>query len=155
MREPGAAVAQGMATDVLPNPETPFGKQVHERLQNEPVAWLTTVSRDGTPQPNPVWFLWTGDDEIIVYTFPSAHRLTHIAERPLVSLNLNSAADGGQIVVMRGKAERDDDLPPTAESPEYLAKYKERMAMVSGSVDAFSATYSVPLRIRVTRVRGF
>jgi hypothetical protein len=31
-----------------------FGQHVAKRLVKEQVIWLTTVSSDGTPQPNPV-----------------------------------------------------------------------------------------------------
>jgi len=41
---------------VLPDPTTPFGERVARRLREEPVIWFTSTSRDGTPQPNPVWF---------------------------------------------------------------------------------------------------
>lgn len=36
---------------------TEYGARVARRLQDEQVIWLTTVGRDGTPQPNPVWFI--------------------------------------------------------------------------------------------------
>jgi hypothetical protein len=49
-----------MAHDVLPDPETPFGEKVARRLRTEMVIWFTTVGADGTPQPNPVWFLAEG-----------------------------------------------------------------------------------------------
>ena len=47
---------------VLPDAGTPFGDRVRERLVDEQVIWLTTVGADGTPQPNPVWFLWTPEE---------------------------------------------------------------------------------------------
>ncbi|WP_129667310.1 TIGR03667 family PPOX class F420-dependent oxidoreductase [Phytoactinopolyspora endophytica] len=142
--------------DVLPNPESPFGRRVRERLKDEQVVWLTTVGRDGAPQPNPVWFVWTGDDEVVVYSDHKANRLAHIAARPEVSLHFNSAASGGDVVILKGLAERaDDDLPRPDESPQYLAKYRDDMIKVTGSLEAFSGTYNAPVRIRITRVRGF
>ena len=45
---------------VLPDPATPFGACVAQRLREDAVIWLTTVAANGTPQPNPVWFLWDG-----------------------------------------------------------------------------------------------
>ncbi|NEE00757.1 TIGR03667 family PPOX class F420-dependent oxidoreductase [Phytoactinopolyspora halotolerans] len=141
--------------DVLPSPETPFGERVRTRLKAEQVIWLTTVSKDGTPQPNPVWFLWTGDDEIIAYSDHKAHRLAHIEAHPQVSLHFNGTSTGGDIIVMTGRAELADDLPAPDASPQYLAKYREDMISVVGSVEQFAATYSAPIRIRITRVRGF
>ena len=34
------------------------------RLTGEMTIWLTTVGRDGTPQPNPAGFLWDGGDSL-------------------------------------------------------------------------------------------
>ncbi|HEX3648518.1 MAG TPA: pyridoxamine 5'-phosphate oxidase family protein, partial [Pseudonocardiaceae bacterium] len=70
-----------MAKDRLPDPDSAFGKAVHDRLANEPLIWLTTIGKDGTPQPNPVWFLYE-DGEILIYNVASANRLVHIGQRP-------------------------------------------------------------------------
>ena len=32
---------------------TPFGERAQRRLRDERLAWLTTTSADGTPQPVP------------------------------------------------------------------------------------------------------
>jgi PPOX class probable F420-dependent enzyme len=140
---------------VLPDPASPFGSRVRDRFRNEEVIWLTTVGRDGTPQPNPVWFIWPSEDEILTFNTPTAHRLVHIAERPAVSLHFNSAEDGNDVVVARGIAERADDEPPPHESPAYLAKYRAAMLEISGSLEEFASAYSVPVRVRMTRIRGY
>lgn len=49
-----------MASDVLPDADSEFGQRVRARLRDEQVIWFTTVGADGTPQPNPVWFIWQG-----------------------------------------------------------------------------------------------
>lgn len=143
-----------MSTDLI-DTGTDFGRRVRERLGTEQVVWLTTVGRDGTPQPNPVWFVWDGADELLVYTLPSAHRLQHIAERPRVSVHLNSDPYGMDVVVLRGVAELDRDVPSADRNERYLDKYRPSMVNVSGSVERFAATYSVPLRIHLERLRGF
>lgn len=140
---------------VLPDPASPFGRRVRDRFRNEEVIWLTTVGRDGTPQPNPVWFIWPTEDEILTFNMPTAHRLAHIAKRPAVSLHFNSAEDGNDVVVARGIAERVDDEPPPHESPAYLAKYRAAMLEISGSLEEFASAYSVPVRVRMTRIRGY
>jgi PPOX class probable F420-dependent enzyme len=140
---------------VLPDPASSFGRRVRDRFRDEDVIWMTTVGRDGTPQPNPVWFIWPSEEQILTYNLPDAHRLAHIAERPAVSLHFNSAADGNDVVVARGIAERADDEPPPHESPAYLAKYRAAMLEISGSLEAFASTYSVPVRVRMTRIRGY
>jgi predicted pyridoxine 5'-phosphate oxidase superfamily flavin-nucleotide-binding protein len=46
-----------MAESALPDSGTAFGERVRRRLREEQVIWITTVGKDGTPQPNPVGFL--------------------------------------------------------------------------------------------------
>jgi PPOX class probable F420-dependent enzyme len=143
-----------MAADQLPDPETPLGKSVRERLASEPLIWLTTIGKDGTPQPNPVWFLHDGDD-ILVYNIGSANRLVHVQQRPRVSLNLNSDDHGGSVIVITGTARLvPDELPPN-EHPAYVAKYAEPMVNVNGSAEKFAAAYNVAMRIDIGKVRGF
>lgn len=143
-----------MSEDVFPDPATPFGERVHARLHDELVIWLTTVGADGTPQPNPVWFI-VEDGTILVYNRPDAHRLTHIRHRPRVSLNFDGDGGGGDIVVMTGRAELLEDQPLPHEIPAYVEKYREAAARVSGDVEAFSAAYPIALRIVIDHVRGF
>lgn len=130
-----------------------FGLRVRERLDAEMVIWFTTVGADGTPQPNPVWFLWE-DGGFLIYNRAGANRLAHIARRPAVSLNFDGDGRGGDIIVFTGRARRLDDRPPAHESPVYLDKYAEAMEGVSGSPETFGADYPVPVRVEVTRVRG-
>jgi PPOX class probable F420-dependent enzyme len=143
-----------MGTDLI-DTDTTFGQRVRERLTSEQVIWLTTVGQDGTPQPNPVWFVWDGGSELLVYTTSDAHRLEHIGERPRVSVHLNSDRNGMDVVVLRGVAEVARDVPTADRNERYLDKYRPSMANVGGSVERFAATYCVPLRIRLERLRGF
>ncbi len=135
-------------------PEGEFGARVRTRLRDARVIWLTTVGADGTPQPNPVWFLWDGADSVLVYNRPKAVRLVHLAERPQVALHLDGDGGGGDIVVLTGTARRDADAPAPHENADYLAKYADAMARVSGSPAGFSEQYGVPLRIDIRRIRG-
>ena len=142
-----------MDEDLLPDPATPFGERVRRRLREAPAAWLTTVGADGTPQPNPIWFVWEGAS-LLVYNRPDAHRLAHIQQRPRVSLNLDSNGQGGDIVVLTGTAAL-AEMPLPHELPDYTQKYADRMVRVSGSLEEFSRQYPVALRIGELRVRGF
>lgn len=131
-----------------------FGDRVRTRLRESYVAWLTTVGDDGTPQPNPVWFLWDGADSILVYNRADAHRLAHIDSRPNIALHLDGNGRGGDIVVLAATARRAPELPAPHENPDYVAKYGEGMTRVSRGLAQFSADYPVPLRIRIRRIRG-
>jgi PPOX class probable F420-dependent enzyme len=142
-----------VAESVFPDPDSAFGRRVRRRLNEEIVIWLTTVGADGTPQPNPVWFLSQGES-ILVYNRPDARRLTHVRRRPRVALNLDTHGRGGDIIVFTGTAEVADGEAPPHEQPDYVAKYRDHMMRVSGSLEGFSRRYPVPLRVRVQRVRG-
>jgi PPOX class probable F420-dependent enzyme len=122
------------------------------RLTDAQVIWLTTVGPDGTPQPNPVWFLWEGET-VLTFSRPDAKRLAHIERNPHVSLHLNSTRTGGDVTVLTGTAEVLDG-DPTA-YPDYVAKYRSEIERISGSVEAFAREYAVPTRIRVDGARGF
>lgn len=135
-------------------PDGEFGERVARRLREEQVGWFTSVGADGTPQPNPVWFLWDGADSLLVYNRADAARLAHVAARPRVSLNLDGNGRGGDIVVLLGEATLDPDAPPADRHAEYLAKYRDAMTRVSGSPEGFAAAYPVALRVAVRRIRG-
>ena len=150
-----SAYDKPMAMNVIPESSSPFGERVRGRLTEDPVIWLTTVGHDLTPQPNPVWFLWDGADSILVYNRANAKRLANLQRRPRVSLNFDSDGDGGDIVILTGDAEMVEGQPPVTEYPEYLEKYRERIVQISGSPEAFAKNYSVSVRIRLSRVRGF
>jgi PPOX class probable F420-dependent enzyme len=143
-----------MASDVLPDPGSEFGKRVRARLRDEQVIWFTTVGADGSPQPNPVWFLWTDPATVLIYNMSTAARLAHLATNPRVSLNFDGNGQGGDIVVLTGRAEVAPQLPAPHENPDYVAKYGGGMTQVSGNLEAFSAVYSVPVTVQVERVRG-
>jgi PPOX class probable F420-dependent enzyme len=135
-------------------PSGPFGERVAERLREAQVIWFTSVGADGTPQPNPVWFLWDGETSLLIYSRPDAQRLRHLAARPRVSLNLDGNGHGGDIVVLAGTAVRDDATPAADANQAYLAKYRADMERVSGDVGRFAADYGVPVRVEVQRIRG-
>lgn len=135
-------------------PDGAFGERVRERLRDEQLIWLITVGADGTPQPNPVWFLWDGAESLLVYNRDDAHRLGHIDARSEVALHFDGNGGGGDIVVLSGVAHRASDAPSASSNADYLAKYAEAMARVSGNVEEFAAAYPVALQIGVRRIRG-
>lgn len=141
-------------SDVLPDPESPLGRRVRERLAEEIVLWLTTVGADGTPQPNPVWFLWEQEeDSLLVYNRADANRLKHVLSRPRVSLNFDGNGRGGDIVVLTGDAELVDGVPAADQNKPYVDKYTAEISRAFGTPENFASKYPVPLRIRLTRVR--
>jgi PPOX class probable F420-dependent enzyme len=80
-------------------------------LREDKIAWLTTTSADGTPQPVPVWFLWDGPAWFLRYSKPATAKLRNIAARPRVSLHLDSDGQGSDIVMVLGDAAPTDSAP--------------------------------------------
>jgi PPOX class probable F420-dependent enzyme len=132
---------------------TDFGARVARHLRDEIVVWLTTVSPRGAPLPMPVWFIWDGDESIVMYSRPSS-RVPNLEANPNVSLNFAGDGGGGDIVVLSGTAEMGGDTPPADQAPDYLEKYDEHIARIGMTPESFARAYSVPVRIRLTRLRG-
>ncbi|HEV2404696.1 MAG TPA: TIGR03667 family PPOX class F420-dependent oxidoreductase [Ktedonobacterales bacterium] len=141
-------------SSALPDPATDFGQRVMKKLRDERLIWITSVGADGTPQPNPVWFLWD-EESFLIYTQPTAARLKHIKRNPRVSLHFETHDDGDDVVIFAGEARVVPDEPLAHEHAAYMAKYKDSMANVSGSAEAMARDYSVAMRVTPTKVRGF
>jgi PPOX class probable F420-dependent enzyme len=123
-----------------------------ERLRREKIAWLTTVRPDGQPQSSPVWFLWR-DNEIVVYSKPTTQKVRNIRENPQVAVHLRDIDEGSDVVSIEGIAELDDAYPAAAAIPDYLKKYRAMIADIKMDPDSFTKSYSVPIRIRLTKLR--
>jgi PPOX class probable F420-dependent enzyme len=135
-------------------PETPYGHRVANRLATERVAWLVTVDGRGTPQPLPIWFLWDGKT-ILIYSQPETAKLRNLARSDRASLHLNSDAYGDDIVVLTGTAAVDESAPPASDVPAYIEKYADGLRSLGMTPEAFAASYSVPIRFRPRKVRGW
>jgi PPOX class probable F420-dependent enzyme len=148
-----------VTADALPDPTTSFGQRVRARLQSDEVIWIVTVGADGRPQPNPVGFCRDGDAdsaEFVIYSRPDAHRLGHLRDRPdQVSFHFDSDGHGQDVVVLHGRVVIDDDHPAIKDWPPYLEKYGAAVERAFGSIEKFSASYPLALRITITSVRGF
>jgi PPOX class probable F420-dependent enzyme len=132
---------------------TDFGARVSRHLEDDRIIWLATVDSDDTPQPSPVWFLWDGDTALI-YSQPSAPKLRNISQHPRVSLSFNCTPSGGDVVILTGDSWLDADAPPVSANPAYVEKYAQGIQDIGMTAESFSQTYSVPLRVRPTSLRG-
>jgi PPOX class probable F420-dependent enzyme len=131
---------------------TPFGEKVLRRLRDETVIWLVTVRPDGTPEPSPVWFHWDGDS-FVIYSLAKTARQRNIARNPPVALHFDSNR-GADVVVFTGEATIDDAAPPAHANTAYVEKYRADLARIGVSPENFSMRYSVPIRVRPTKLRG-
>src|SRR5438105_2449876 len=102
---------------------TEFGARVTRRLREDGIAWLITVAADGTPQPNPVWFIWNGESALI-YSVPRQAKVKNIERNPKVALHLDSRNSGDDIVILTGKAEIDSTARPLDRNDAYVGKYR-------------------------------
>jgi PPOX class probable F420-dependent enzyme len=126
---------------------------IQERLDEELVVWMTTVSPAGQPQTSPVWFLVQGES-IVVYSLAQTPRTRNIAFNPRVSLNLNSTREGGEVVVIEGRAEIVADGPPADEDLDYVAKYEPAMQDLGMTARSFASDYPVRIHVQPTRLRA-
>ena len=133
-------------------PNTPFGDHVRKRLDEEVVGWLTTVSKDGTPRPSPVWFWWDGES-MLIYSKEGTSRTRNLARDAACSFNFDGNGTGGDIVVLEGTAKVSAD-PPSTEIPEYQAKYLEEIPRIGMNPGTFAIGYPIPLRFYPQRLRG-
>lgn len=134
---------------------TEFGRRVRRRLEEEVFAWLTTTGPDLTPQPRPVWFLWQAGS-FLVFSRPGAHKVAHIRARPNVALHFNADAQADEdVTVFTGRAEIDPAAPPAHELEAYFEKYRAGIAGLGMSPGEFSREYSLAIRIKPEKVRGW
>jgi|1186.fasta_scaffold140552_2 PPOX class probable F420-dependent enzyme len=132
---------------------TEFGARAARRLHEETVVWLTTVTPSGAPLPAPVWFVWDGAETVTMHSMPGA-RVRNLEANPRVTLNFDGNGRGGDIVVLSGRAAADTDGPGADRDDAYLAKYAADIERIGYTPETFAQRYSVPVRIRFTRVRG-
>ena len=143
-----------MARDLV-DVGTEFGARATRRLREDGIAWLNTLATDGTPQPNPVWFIWNGESALI-YSVPGQAKVKNIERNPKVALHLDSQNSGDDIVILTGKAEIDPTAPPLDRNDAYVGKYRDDIKRIGFAKAADMARkYSVPIRFTPERVRGF
>jgi PPOX class probable F420-dependent enzyme len=138
---------------VVIDDSTEFGARAARHLTDEIVVWLTSVSPRGAPLPMPVWFLWDGDDSVVVYSQPGA-RVRNVESNPHVTLNFAGDGGGGDIVVLSGTVTIDRDGAGADRDAAYVAKYADHIARIGHTPQSFANRYSVPVRIRLERLRG-
>ena len=138
----------------MPDFNPKLGGKSKKLLDSETIIWLTTVGSDLTPQPRPVWFVPDGDD-VLIYSQPKAAKLAHIRSHPRVSLHFNADQWGsdGTVVALTGTATLESATPRGPLSAAYIKKYKKDMAELGMTPEQFAASYSVPIRVKITGVR--
>jgi PPOX class probable F420-dependent enzyme len=138
---------------VLSFPANAFGERAQRRLRDDALGWLTTVRHDGLPQPSPIWFLWQRG-AFLIYSQPRTQKLRNIRANPLVSVHLDGDGRGGDIVILSGEAEIDETHEPAHAVPAYVEKYAPGFERLGMTAEQFARSYSVPILVRPTGLRG-
>lgn len=128
--------------------------RAEQRLHDELIIWLTTVSPAGQPQTSAVWFLWDGE-EILMYSLAGTPRTRNIEANPRVALNLDGDGQGGSVVSIEGRARLDPEGPPSTEVAAYAAKYRAKIAGHGWTPESFAVDYPIPIRITPTKARSW
>ena len=128
-------------------------EQIERHLVNDLVVWLTTVTPTGRPAPRPVWFTWDGTT-VVVYSQPDGAKLKHIAANDHVSLNFNCTPDGGDVVVLSGRAEVIEGAPLPSKFPGMADKYRATIQAMGNSQEWYDS-YSTAIRITLDRAWTF
>lgn len=139
---------------MLYDTNTEFGARVARRLQEESVIWLVTLRADLTPQPSPVWFYWDGET-FLIYSQQDKPKLRNIRLNPTVALHFDTDGSGGDVVIFAGEAWIDSGTSRVDRVEGYLQKYRQGIADLGGTPEEFARSYSVPIRVRPTKLRGF
>jgi len=131
---------------------TKAGARAIERLGSDLIAWLTSVNAAGQAQSSPIWFVWE-DDEIMLFSLAKTPRVANIRANPLVSFNLDSDGEGGDIVSIEGEARIDETPIPAAETEAYFTKYDAKIRESGWTRESMFRDYPIVIRIRPTRIR--
>jgi len=126
-------------------------RHTSERLTAAPVIWLGTVRPDGRPHNVPVWFAWH-DPLVLIFSMPRTAKVRNARLSPAVSLALDSADGGRDVVLAEGRATL---VTGAGQHPHFLAeKFREKYAQTLGgtSFEEWRATFSQPLLVHVQRI---
>lgn len=128
----------------------PKDAHIDERLRAEPIIWLATTRPDGRPHLVPVWFFWDGET-ITMYSQPNKQKLRNLQHNPNVSLALETADEGDDVIIVEGKAELLGQSAQTMNAPAYVAKYDRLIKNMQTTPDEIATEYSEVIRVTPTR----
>jgi PPOX class probable F420-dependent enzyme len=124
---------------------------VDQRLRSDPIIWLTTVRPDGRPHTIPVWFLWDGQT-IMIVSQPNTQKIRNLRSNPNVTLALDGSDEGGDVIVLEGKAELLEKKAAEIDLPGYYTKYSSSLEEMGETSENLAQSYSQPILITPTRL---
>jgi len=148
---PAASFRSLVLMTTLFDPDTRAGAFALHALEEDLVAWLTTVAADGTPQSSVVSFIWDGE-AIGVFSSPTAPKVRNIRANPRVGFHFNTDEMGYQWAVIDGTAELIDGLRWNA-LPAFDRKYRSVFPNWGMDIDETADAFRQFIRITPTAVR--
>ena len=92
-------------TDVIP-------EKFSDLLERPLLGHLATTRPDGSPQVNPMWFLWDADSQEIKLTHTKErYNYRNLQHEPRISLSITDPDNQYRYLSMRGVVERIEDDP--------------------------------------------
>ena len=112
------------------------------------------MARDSWPDSRPhhvsVWFCWH-DPEVLIFSMPATRKVRNLRRNPWVSLTLDSAAGGQDIVLAEGRAQAGAAGAAEQITPLFARKYAALLGRES-SLDQWRSTFSMPVLITVSKI---
>ncbi len=120
-----------------------------ERLERDPIIWLTSVRPDGRPHSVPVWFLW--DEGTVLIFSRTDQKIKNLRANPNVVLALDNTEKGNDVVLFEGTAEVLSETSLEVMNAVYAAKYQPQLDEYKWTLESMAKDYSQPIRITPTR----
>lgn len=100
--------------------------ETHSDLLERPLfAHLATVRSDGSPQVNPMWFVWDPAEGVIRLTHTkSRHNYRYLQAEPRVALSITDPENQYRYLQVRGVVEKEEDDPTGAFYQSLQQRYR-------------------------------
>lgn len=134
----------------MANIAKPQNAHIEERLQTEPIVWLSSVRPDGRPHLVPVWYYWDGST-VLIFSQPNNQKIRNLRHNPNVMLALEAKDGGDDVVMFEGKAELLQQPSAQVLPDGYEQKYTEGFKNIGMTKEQMLASYSQPIRITPTK----
>lgn len=121
-----------------------------QRLNGDLIAWLGTTRGDGRPHLVPVWFVWDGQ-ELLILSQASTQKVRNLSTNPRVTIALDDTRGGQDLVILDGEATLIAALPDSPRITTYLRKYATSLVEMDWSPEAYLAEYTQAIVVRPTR----
>jgi PPOX class probable F420-dependent enzyme len=141
---------RGTSTERPPTPRP----SVAAALESDPVAWLSSVRRDGSPHLVPVWFHWDGE-QVVAFSKPHAKKIDNLRQDPRVMIAVGTPGPDFDVELIEAEAELPDTPASECMPSGFGAKYAELLRRAGLTAQRFAEVYSQPIVLRPRRFLGY